>query len=126
MKFNKARCKVLHLGQGNPKHKYRLGGEWIESSPEENLEILVNQKLRITQQCVLADQKANHILGCTKRSEASRAREVILPIYSPLLRSPPGVLRPALKPSAQESHGPVGTGPKEGHKNGQRDGTPLL
>jgi len=26
----------------------------------------------------------------------------------------------------QERHGPVGAGPEEGHKNDQRDGTPLL
>ena len=27
VKFHKAKCKVLHMGQGNPKYKYRLSNE---------------------------------------------------------------------------------------------------
>jgi len=68
-------------------HQYRLEIDPLErSSAGNDLGVLLDDSLAMSQQCAFMAKKSSGILGCTKNSVASMSKEIILPLYSALVR----------------------------------------
>ena len=50
MRFNKSKCRVLHLGRNYHMHQYRLGDDLLEmGSVEKGLGVLVDNRMVVSQ-----------------------------------------------------------------------------
>ena len=83
MRFNKSKCRVMHMRRNNCMHQYRLGDDLLERSSEKK-EVGAWWKTGWPGASSMA-KKANSILGCIKNI-ASRMKEVILFLCSASVR----------------------------------------
>lgn len=103
MKFNKGK-QVLPLGWNNYTHHYMQGDKKVKSCfPEKDLYVLEDTKLTTTEQCALAAKKTNSILSCIRKSITSRLREMMLPLYSALVRHRWSTVSSSRLPSTRET-----------------------
>ncbi|GAB0183888.1 mitochondrial enolase superfamily member 1 [Grus japonensis] len=119
MKFHACKRRVLPRGKNNPRYQCRLGVDLLGSSAvEKDLGVLVDNKVSMSQQCALVAKKTNVILGCIKKSVASRSTEGAYP--HPLLcpgEATSGIWCPVLGSPIQERQGTTGESPAEGYKD---------
>ncbi|PKU44158.1 hypothetical protein llap_5527 [Limosa lapponica baueri] len=126
-------CSVINMLEGRDAIQRdldrleRLGEECLESSPEENdLGVFMDKKFNMSQQCALTAQKANSILSRIKRSMASKLREVILPLYSALVRPHLVYCVQLWSPQHRKDMDVLEWVQRRGNENDQKAGTPLF
>lgn len=118
LKKNKKKPKEQgHPGHNIPHYPSKLVDKKVEHSPtESDLEVLVDGRLDVSQQCAVTVQKFNHILGCIKR----HSQQVKEGNPVSLLRAgetSPEVLHPDVEFSEQERESPIEAHADKGHKN---------
>ena len=129
MRLNKSKCTALHLWRNNCTHQYRLGADLLErSSAEKDLGVLVDNRMAMSQQCALADKRANGTLGCImhykEHGQKGKGGDPC-PLLCPG-KATFGMLCPVQGSSVQERRGSPRKSPAEGHKdNGVPGASPV-
>lgn len=85
LKFNKHKDS-LHLGLNNPVKQHRLITDWSGGSfAEEELGVMVADRLNMSSKCTLATRQNHHRLRRVRKCVTSRSRVMLL-LYVGLLR----------------------------------------
>ena len=85
--FNVGKCKIMHFGSKNKKHKYTMNGqEMDEVEVEKDVGVMVSTSLKPSQQCSAAAGKANGVLGQISRAVKYRDKRTFIQLYKVYVR----------------------------------------
>ena len=78
--------KCLHIGHGNSRTTYQLGGTEVPTATQEkDLGITVTENLKVSEQCAKV-KSANNVLGIIKWPYEDKSMANLLPLYKALVR----------------------------------------
>ena len=89
--FNIQKCKTLHIGNKNPKHKYYMKtqsnqSDIIECDNEKDLGVIFDKSLKFDTHIQKAVAKGNQVIGLIRRSFDFIDKDVFLKLYTALVR----------------------------------------
>ena len=87
MEFNVDKCKIMHIGQNNPKSTYNMDGKNLEATlSEKDLGVLIDYKLDFGSHIKEIVGRANRMLGMIRVSFACLNIRMFLNLYMALVR----------------------------------------
>ena len=89
--FNQTKCKILHIGENNPKYKYFIGEgnnrmELETSDIEKDLGVLVDNELNFENHIDYVIKRASSKKAQILRNFTYRSKKVLVPLFKTLVR----------------------------------------
>ena len=87
MPFNVDKCRVMHVGRGNPREPYSLSGTPLRTTSRQvDLGVVITEDLKFSAQCIEVERKAQKILGYVKRVFRRPNKVVVMTLFNTLVR----------------------------------------
>ena len=99
MSFNLDKCKIMHVGHGNPQHKYFMEGVELKTVEEEkDIGVLIHKSLKPGRHCEKVAKMARAVLVQLTRNFHFRDRHVFKNLYMQYVRPHLEFASPAWSP----------------------------
>ena len=91
LKFNKDKCKILHIGKNNPKNKYYVGNEndrheLNETDLEKDLGVFIDPNLDFKKHIKTIVKKASYLNYKILKNFTYRDANILVPLFKTLIR----------------------------------------
>ena len=79
--FTFGKCRCLHTGHGNEDAQYTMGDTVLNTTIKENeLGLTISADMKVSEQCGIAAEKGNQIIGLIRRNIVYKENKLIIPL----------------------------------------------